>query len=146
MKIASIFCSLILLLTGCSQRDKQLKDPELRQRLTGTWTVEVFDPNGYSDTKGTFTVAADDSYRYELVTSVSNEMRDVTLEGFVRVRDGFLIETTTTAVPHWLPQAKRGTLPPGGATSRTKIIRVDDRELVTETNEFGSVRYTKVKK
>ncbi len=146
VKIAITYFGLILLLTACGDRDKQLSDVALRERLTGTWNVKVLRPDGSSDTYGTFTVAADDSFRSELVTSVSNEMRSVTLQGFVRVRDGFLIETTTNAVPHWLSEGKRGTLPPGGANSRTKIVRLDDHELVIETNQFGRVLYTKAGK
>ena len=145
MKITPTYVALLLFLTACSRRDKQLGDAELRQRLTGTWKVEVLGPDGSSDTQGTFTVAEDDSYRSELVTSVSNEMRPVTLRGFVRVQAGYLVETTTNAVPHWLPEAKRGSLPRGGATSRSKILRLDDQQLVIETNEFGSVVYTKVR-
>jgi len=135
--------ALVLSLTACSYRTRSVSDSELRDRLTGTWHVKVIGVDGSSDTRGTFTVASDDSYRSELVTTVSNEMRPVTLQGFISVRDGFLIETTTNAVPHWLPEAKRGTLPPGGTTSRTRIIHLDEHELVTETNQFGSVLYTR---
>src|SRR6185503_15112189 len=122
VKITPTYVALLLFLTACSRRHEQLGDAELRQRLTGTWKVEVLGPDGASDTQGTFTVAADDSYRSELVTSVSNEMRPVTLQGFVRVQGGYLLDTTTNAVPHWLPEAKRGSLPRGGATSRSKIL------------------------
>jgi len=131
------------LLTACAHRDKQLSGADVGQRLIGSWKVQVIDPDGSSDTKGTFTVTGNNRYRSELVTSVSNEMRNVTLEGFVRVSDGFLIETTTNVVPHWLPEAKRGTLQPGGVTSRTKIIRLNDHEMVTETNSLGTVVYTR---
>jgi hypothetical protein len=84
------------------------------------------------------------SGRIELVTSVSNELRTVILQGLVRIRDGFLVETTTNVLPQWTPGAKRGALPPGGTTSRTRIIRLDEHELVLETNQFGSVLYRKV--
>src|SRR6266446_1355779 len=75
LKIAPTFLTLILLLTACAHRDKQLSDTDVGQRLIGSWKVQVIDPDGSSDTKGTFTVAADNSYRSELVTSVSNQMR-----------------------------------------------------------------------
>jgi hypothetical protein len=101
VKITPTYVVLFLFLTACGRRHEQLGDAELRQKLTGTWNVEVLRPDGSSDTHGTFTVAADDSYRSELVTSVSNEMRPVTLQGFVRVQGGYLVETTTNAVPHW---------------------------------------------
>ena len=145
MKITTSFFTLILVLVLCSCHREQASDTQLRQRLTGTWKVEVRGPDGFSDTRGTFTVAADDSFRSEPVTTVSNEARPVTLQGFVRVQDGYLVETTTKAVPHWLPEAKRGTLPLGGTTSRTKIVRLDDQQLVIETNQFGSVLYARVR-
>ena len=146
MKIAAQLFILVFLLTACSRREKQANDSQLRQRLTGAWTVEVLSPDGSASSKGTWIVAADNSFRSEFATSVSNETRTTTLEGVIQVMDGFLIETTTNAVPHWIPEGKRGTLPPGGAVSRIKIVRLDDRELVIETNEFGIVRYTKVTK
>jgi hypothetical protein len=127
----------------CGCHDKQPSDAALRTGLTGTWNIKVISADGSSNTRGTFAVAPDDSYQSELVTAVSNEMRAVTLQGFIRVKDGFLIETTTNAVPHWLPEAKRGSLPPGGSASRSKIVRLDKHELVIETNQLGSVLYTR---
>ena len=145
VKFATTFLTLTLL-TACSHRDERASDSELRQRLTGTWAVTVRNPDGSSSTKGTWTVAADDSFRNELATAVSNELHTTILEGFIRVRDGFLIETTTNVVRHGILEDKRDTLPPGGTTSRTKIVRLDDRELLIETNQFGSVLYTKATK
>ena len=112
--------------------------------LTGTWNFRVIGPDGSSDTYGTFTVRPDCSFRSELVTSVSNEVRTVILQGLVRIRYGFLVETTTNVLPQWTPGAKRGALPLGGTTSRTRIIRLDEHELVLETNQFDSVLYRKV--
>ena len=144
MRFSSAFFAFVLaLLSGGCHNDRP-SDAALRARLTGTWNVRVVGPDGSSDTHGTFTVAPDDSYRSELVTTVSNETRRVTLQGFISIREGFLIVTTTNAVPHWLPEARRGTLPLGGAISRSRIVRLDERELMIETNQFGSVLYTKV--
>jgi len=145
VRITSSFFALVLVFLSCGCHDNRSSDAAQRARLTGTWNVRVVDSDGSSDTQGTITVAPDDSYRSELVTTVSNEARSVTLQGYIRIQDGFLVETTTNAVPHWLPEAKSGTLPPGGTTSRTKIIRLDEHELVIETNQFGSVLYTKVR-
>lgn len=145
MRIASSFLAFVLVFVCCRCDDKQSSDAAFRARLTGTWNVRVVGADGSSDTRGTFTVAPDDSYRSELVTTVSNEMRHVTLQGFVQIQDGFLVETTTNAVPRWLSEAKRGTLPLGGATSRSRIIHLDEHELVIETNQFGSVLYTKAR-
>ncbi len=146
VKAATTLLTLALLLNACSPGEEQASDSELRQKLTGTWIVEVRDPDGSSSTKGTWTVAADDSYTSELSGTVSNELRTTTLQGYIQVRNGFLIETTTNAIPHWIPEVKRGRLPPEGATSRIKIVRLDDHELVIETNQFGSVLYTKKSK
>ena len=142
MKITSTILALIVLLVACGD-NKQPTDATLRAGLVGTWNVKVIGADGSSDTHGTFTVMSDDGYRSELVTVVSNESRPVTLQGFIRVQDGFLIETTTNAIPHWLPEAKRGTLPPGGTVSRSKIVRLDEHQFVIETNQFGSVLYTR---
>ncbi len=132
---------------ACDRTDLRPSDAELRQRLTGTWNIELRGPDGSSDSnfQGTFIFAADGSYRSEIVTTVSNEMRSVTLRGFARVQDGFLVGTLTNALPQWLPEGKRGRLPPGGVTSRTKIVRLDEQWLVFETNQFGSVVYTRVR-
>jgi hypothetical protein len=110
VKITTSFFTLILVLVLCGCHKEQATDAALQQKLTGTWKVEVRGSNGSSDTRGTFTVAADNGCRSELVTTVSNEARPVTLQGYVRIQDGYLVETTTNAVPHWLPEAKLGTL------------------------------------
>ena len=138
MKIAPTYFALCLLFVGCGGVDSQ--------KLTGVWNVEVRDADGVCSTKGTSTVAADGRFRSELATTVSNEVRKVTSEGTLRIDDGFLIETTTNVSPHWLPRSRWGTLPPGGVTSRTKIIRVSESEWITEKNEFGTVVYTKAAK
>jgi hypothetical protein len=113
-------------------------------RLAGTWNVVVVNPDGSSDTRGTLVVSTDGSYRSELVTSVSNQPRPVTLTGAVRIEDGYLVETTTNVVPHWLPEPMRGSLRPGGLTARSKISHLNEDRFVTATNSLGTVVFTRV--
>ncbi|MFN7141154.1 MAG: hypothetical protein ACK4UN_17635 [Limisphaerales bacterium] len=144
MKAIFAFCLLGFVSLICGCQEKQTSDALLRTNLVGTWKVAGIEPDGSADTHGTLNVSLDGTFRSELVTTVSNEMRPVTLQGYVQIQDGFLIETVTNAVSHWLPEEKRGALPPGGATTRSKIIRLDEHELVVET-KFGRDVYTRIR-
>ena len=147
MRITATLFAAVLLLTGCKDREPLASDSELRQRLTGTWTVEVRDPDGSSPTKGTSRIAEDGSFADEFLIQVANETRRVTTRGFVQIKDGSLIVTITNAVRHWLPEPERGALPAGGLTTSLKIIRLNDNELVlNEGGSFSTTVYTKNRK
>ena len=130
---------IALIICGCD--NKQMSDSAIRLNLVGTWSVTLIDLDGSARPSGTFTVSANSGFQTDVITQVSNEVRRATVQGFVRVEDACLVKTITNILVHWRPESSRT----GDVTLRTKILYVSDHKMVTETNEFGSVLYTKIR-
>jgi hypothetical protein len=131
---------MTLLLATCSAGADGQNDSELRRRLTGAWATEDFTlDTGVRTGTGMWTISTNGSFRREWTNAFSvSVVQRVTSEGTVQVKDGFLIETITNVVAHGRPESEQNILPDGGVTGRTRIIRLDNRELVIETNAvFG---------
>jgi hypothetical protein len=116
MKIASLLLLLAAILAGCKrQGSPSALGP-------GTWTCEVDYPNG-----GHFesTTSFDPAGRYVCNGSVSstNGTRTFTIQGIMKIEDGFIVDTftnhsnTNASLPH---------------TSRAKIISQNEREIVAK--------------
>jgi hypothetical protein len=141
MKTTFAFVTAALLILTCGCRDKQPSDASLRSKLTGAWGVTLINPDGSSNSNGTFNVATDNQYQTEVFTLVSNEVRQVTVQGIVGVEDGFLVKTITNIIDHWRPESSST----GHVTLRQKIVRISEEELTVETNEFSRVVYSRIK-
>jgi|GEM_PF-6723542 len=145
MRIKSLlFLCTLWLVAGGGVCLGQIQDAKLRQRLTGKWAVEEFHPNGTRTGTALWTIAKNGCYRYEWTNAFPDSVRWVASEGTIQVKDGFVIQTMTNVVTQGRPESKHNSLPDGGVTGRTKILRLSDHELVLETNVMGRATYTKV--
>ncbi|HEX5219004.1 MAG TPA: hypothetical protein VFZ59_05505 [Verrucomicrobiae bacterium] len=133
MKFAVSILAMVLLATACRPH-KDSADDRMQKGLSGTWIFEGKYARG-GDTKETITVAPDG--RYILVISMptrTNGPRTVSLEGTLRVENGFLIDTVTK---------DSQTNAPVPTTNRIRIIRIDGRELVLDYERLpGTVHPT----
>lgn len=128
-KFTLSFFTLVLVLTACKrQQESQLsRDDEMRTKLSGRWVFDAKFATGHV-IHGTTTLAPDGRYFTELDLGRTNGLRIVNMEGTFHVTDGFLIEAVTkhsqtnVSVPY---------------TNRSRIIRIDDRELVLDFEKFS---------
>ena len=125
--------TLILLLTACSQRHASPVegDAEIQAKLVGTWVMERTNIDG--ERRDVLTIAADGSYVAEMTSVMSNETRRDSESGTSLFRGGVLTDTTTS---HSDTNAR---LP---YVERTRIVRLDDRELVLQSEERPDVQGT----
>ncbi len=117
---------LSMLLTACGQRHASPVegDAEIQAKLAGTWLMEKTNIDG--EHRDVVTIAADGSYLAEMTTVKSNETRRDSESGTILFRGGVLTDTTTS---HSDTNAR---LP---FVERTRIVRLDDRELVLQPEE-----------
>jgi len=125
--------TLILLLTACGQRHASPVegDAEIQSKLVGTWVRETTDNDGEYRTVDT--ISPDGSYAAEGTFVVSNKTRRFTEAGTILFSSGVLTQTTTR---HSNTNAR---LP---FVERTRIVRLDDRELVLQSEERPDVQGT----
>jgi hypothetical protein len=100
-------------------------DTEIRQRVVGTWIVDLHPANGAS-IKGTVTIVSDSKFITRAAVTIGDKKQEMNYEGIWQAKDGFLIETITKS------SSKTARV---GAVTRDKIIRVDDQELVYQTEQ-----------
>ncbi len=105
-----------LLLTGCNHHDA-----ELRQKITGTWTVNS---NGIN---GTISVASDGSFISKFSVIGTKITSELIYQGTWRVKDGVLI-TTITNVDGLEPHE------PVGKIRNMKILHMDEHEMAYLVN------------
>lgn len=125
---------LSLLLTACGQRHPSLveRDAEVQQKLAGTWVKE--ETNKYGDQFRTASVIAPDgSYVAEGTFVVSNRTNRFSESGTFLVSNGVLTDTTTK---HSDTNARLPT------AYRARIVRLDGRELVLQSEERPEVSAT----
>ena len=101
-----ILCSSLTLLTACSHS----RDAAISKILPGDWHVEMAD-GGKSES----TYSPNGDFKCHVTFA---DGKDMTMSGSYVVKDGFLIETVTSATPP--------------TVLRFQIIQSDDRELVVE--------------
>lgn len=133
MRLVSMIM-LSALLTACGQRDASPaeSDAEIQKKLAGTWVKE--ETNKFGDQFRTVTVIAPDgSYVAEGTFVVSNKTNRFSQAGTILFSDGVL---TDTATKHSNTNAR---LP---MVERTRIVRLDDRELVLQSVERPEVSVT----
>jgi len=122
------FILVALLLAACNRQGNGTV-----QRISpGTWVVEGAYPNG-GNFKSTLVVAPDGDYRCQIIArGSSNEVRTFELEGTFRIQDGVLLDTTTknSSTNAQVPN-----------TSRARILRMDDREIVVRYEHVAGVEY-----
>jgi hypothetical protein len=133
VKLTLSLFTVVLLITACRSH-KDTADDKLQKELSGTWMFEAKFARG-GDTLSTLAVAPNGSYVCTIaIPGRTNGPRTVSMEGTFRVENGFLIDTVTknsqtnASVPY---------------TNRSRIIRVDDRELVLDDEKIpGTVQPT----
>lgn len=118
-------------MTACS-RHEDSADDKIRKKLPGTWVLEARHEGG-RDVWSTVTVAPDGSYTCTLdLPGRTNGPRTISMEGTFRVEDGFLIDTATK---------DSQTNSPLPYTVRSRIVRIDDRELVLDYERLPGFGY-----
>jgi hypothetical protein len=126
------FFAVVLLVTACS-RHEDSADEKIRKNLPGTWVLEARYESG-SDIRSTTTVAPDGSYACTLdLPGRTNGPRTISMEGTFRVENGFLIDTITRD-----SQTNARAVP---NTNRSRVVRIDDRELVLEYERLPGFGY-----
>jgi hypothetical protein len=104
---------------------KRPNDVELRQRVVGSWI-------GPSDNLE-LTISSDGSY----VSKFTRKRMDYDYEGTWKIKDGFLITTLTannsTNAKHTMHV---------GSVESSRIVHVDDQELIDEVEDGGVVVHT----
>jgi hypothetical protein len=110
MKSALTFFTISLLLTGCNSGDTKL-----RQQIAGTWINSVSNCTVTIFSNGSFVT------RYTFVkTNVTSEL---IYQGKWQIKNGVMISTTTNVSG---PEPRETV----GTTDNSKIIRLNDRELI----------------
>lgn len=124
---------LSLLLTACEQRHASPVegDAELQAKLVGTWIWEKTDSDGEHSVL--VTIAADGSYVAEMTTVKSNATRRDSESGTMLFQGGVLTDTATSH------SDTRARLP---MVNRKRIVRLDGRELVLQSEERPEVSTT----
>ena len=132
-KFALSLFTLILLLTACGQRHASpvASDAGIQAKLVGAWLMERTNIDG--ELRDVLTIAADGSYVAEMTTVKSNKTRRDSESGTILFRGGVLTDTTTS---HSDSNAR---LP---FVERKRIVRLDDRELVLQSEERPDVQGT----
>jgi hypothetical protein len=108
------------------------RDPLIRQKVVGTWIVDMQSPNGTS-LKGTVVIGADGQFVSKATIVRDSNRKSLQFAGTWQVQDRFLVETITSS---------DSSLAPTGKTTRDRIIRVNDQELVYQT-EKGAIETRK---
>ena len=112
---------------------KQMSDDELSHRMLQTWMVHVVYspvdvPNHFA---GVETFTSNGKFALKGAFTVLKDKEPLEYEGTWNVKDGFLVETVT--------KSSRPAVIHVGAVTRDKIVRVDDRELVYQTEQGKTV-------
>jgi hypothetical protein len=118
---------LSLLLTDCGHREHSpvTSDAALQKRLSGTWIFEM-EIQGEGHRTCVHVYRADGSFAGEATTVGSNKTDWVSEAGTFLVKDGVLIATNTK---------HNGTNAPTPRVDHDRIVRVDDRELVVQSED-----------
>ena len=129
MKTLHIFVLLSLLaisipsVLATTDPQKEASDAEIRQNVVGVWIVDIHSTNGGS-IEGTVTIASDSKFVSKATVTVGDKKQEMEYEGTWQAKDGYLIEMITKSSSKVIPVGK---------VTRDKIIRVDDQELVFQT-------------
>jgi hypothetical protein len=131
VKFTSLLFASLLLAASC-RRHAESSDEKIRRQLPGIWTFEARYANG-DEALCQIAVAPGGSYSSTITfPHRTNGPRVISMQGTFRVEDGFLIDTTTKdsqtngSVPH---------------TLRSRIIRIDDHELVLNDEKISGIVY-----
>jgi hypothetical protein len=121
---------IIVTFYGCSRDPVDApSDAEIRRNIVATWIVDDQLPRGGS-VKGTVTINSDGKFVSEATFVLEQRSDHVSFEGKWQVKHGALIETVT--------ESDSEIVQVGDVTS-DKIIRVDENELVYQTESGESV-------
>jgi hypothetical protein len=129
MKFILIITTLSLLLIGCSEQDINFS-----HQIAGTWTRQTsFNMRTFSWTNPV-TFTATFSSGGSFTESLGHRDSLVTYQGAWLVKEGELVMTVTNAQGTGNHQAG-----PVGSVDRGRIIRVDEHELIYETDGHTNV-------
>ena|ERR1035438_3305848 len=127
VKVASMLSVLSLLLAGCRHGNNSqtaLTDAGIAEKIVGTWQVAELTPRGVS-ASGTVSILRDGSLSSDGRFVRGERKISIAYTGTWQVEKGVLIETIKTT--------SNSNLLAVGLVTRDKILRLDDRELVFET-------------
>ena len=126
--------TLILLLTACGQREPSpvASDADIQQKLVGTWIKEMNLDDGVQ-VRSVTVFRPDGSYAGKGTIVESNKTQWASEAGTFLVRGGVLILTMTK---HSSTNAR---LP---VVTRDRMVRLDDRELVMQSEERPDLEVT----
>jgi hypothetical protein len=112
-------------------------DVEFTHKLVGKWKVALTDPRGLS-INGTDEKKADGIFTSTVTFAFPDPKlnRTISVEGKWEIKNGVLIETITKSSD---PQ-----FPPVGMVSRDKIIKLDDKEFLYETERGKQESQTRI--
>jgi hypothetical protein len=119
------FLAIILSKSALATELQKLpSDPEFRQQVVGTWIVDM------PPIKGTVTIIAGGRFFSQGEINLANDTIEIRYEGAWRIDSGILIEEIMKSNTELLPV---------GHVTRDKIIRVNDQELVFQTEAGKTV-------
>ena len=114
---------------SANEPQKTPSDAAIREKVVGTWIVDLQSHNGFS-IKGTATIVSENKFISTVTVTTGDRREEMGYEGRWDVKDGFLIETITKSDSRMAPV---------GMVTRDKVIRVNDQELVYLTEEGKTV-------
>jgi len=103
--------------------------------IVGSWVSEATLPDG-SHISGVDTIHADGSYAARNTLSGSSDDRVVLIEGTLRIKDGYMIETVTNNI-NFTKHGNFTNTPSTGVSGTNKIVRLDDHEMVIQYEPQG---------
>lgn len=127
VKTAFVIPLLSLLLAGCRDANNShaaLTDAGIVEKIVGTWNVSELTPSGVS-ASGTVSILKDGSLSSNGRFVRGEREISIAYTGTWQVQNGALMETIKTT--------SNSNLLAVGLVTRDKILRLDDRELVFET-------------
>ena len=102
-------------------------DAEIRQKIVGTWIIDVGTTNGAYSAKGTVTYSTNGCYVAKARVLDGGKAHEERYEGLWHVEDGVLTDTVTNTVGIPFPQ--------GNIFEHAKVLRVNENELVLESGK-----------
>jgi len=132
VKLTVLFLGVVLFVTAC-RRHNDSADDKMQKQLSGTWFFEAKYAQGSDSEQQTIAVAPDGSYSLTISIpgATNGHIRSVSMEGRFRVEGGFLVDTCTK-------HSQNLSVP---STNRSRIVRMDGRELVLEYEKLPGAVY-----
>jgi hypothetical protein len=103
-----------------TEPQSHLTDDVIRQRIVGTWMVNLRAPNGNSIV-GSDTILVGGTSNSKATLTIGDRKEEIEVSGTWQVKDGYLIGTV---------KKSNSVLLPVGKTTRDKVLTLDDNVYV----------------